>query len=95
MNLNDAQDMIRALYFNKDSQRGLEKTFIWFIEEVGELAEALRNGSEAEIKSEIADVFAWLISIANILNINLEEAFKSKYNSYCPRCKQNPCRCPI
>jgi len=95
MNLNDAQNMIRALYFNKDSRRGLEKTFIWFIEEVGELAKALRNGSEVEIKSEIADVLAWLISIANLLNINLEEAFKSKYNSHCPRCKQNPCKCPI
>jgi len=95
MNLNDAQAIIRTLYFDRDSRRGLEKTFMWFIEEVGELAKALRKGSEDDIKSEIADVFAWLVSIANLLDVDLEEVFGSKYSTCCPRCKQNPCKCPM
>lgn len=95
MQLNEMQQLIKRLYFHKDSQRGLEKTFIWFVEEVGELARTLKKGSREDLKNEFADVFAWLISLANLLEINLEDAFISKYNNFCPRCRQNPCVCPL
>ena len=74
-----AQDLMRKYYYKRDSSRGLYATFTWFIEEVGELAEAIINNNRTAIEEEIADVFAWLLSIANILNIDVETAFRKKY----------------
>jgi len=93
MEIKKAQEMIRDLYFERDEKRGLEKNFIWFIEEVGEFAEGLKNNDMNCIEEEIADVFAWLLSLANVLNINLEKAFLKKYNNRCPYCGKNPCEC--
>jgi len=67
------------MYFEKDSQRGLYGTFTWLVEEVGELAEALLSGNKDSIEEEIADVLAWTISIANLTNIDVEEALRKKY----------------
>ena len=88
------QNLMRQLYFHKDSKRGIDKTFMWFIEEVGEFSEALRKGEKRLIEEEAVDIIAWLSSLANLLNINLEEAIIKKYGSgVCPRCKSNPCIC--
>lgn len=57
MEIKEAQEIIKYVYFHKDSMRGLEKTFIWFIEEVGELANAIKKGSKKDIEREISDVF--------------------------------------
>ncbi|MEM0453494.1 MAG: MazG nucleotide pyrophosphohydrolase domain-containing protein [Sulfolobales archaeon] len=73
------QELMRKYYFEKDSARGLYPTFTWFVEEVGELAEALLSNDKVKIEEEIADVLAWLISIANLLNVNVEECFRKKY----------------
>lgn len=73
------QEHIRRHYLEKDSSRGLHATFTWFVEEVGELAEALLLNDRVKIEEEIADVLAWLISIANLLDIDVEECFKRKY----------------
>lgn len=75
-----AQEAIRKAYLERDSARGLYATFAWFVEEVGELAEALlgKRGREA-LSEEIADVLAWLLSIANLVDVDVEEAFRSKY----------------
>ncbi len=76
--LRQVQELMRRYYFERDSRRGLYATFTWLVEEVGELAEAiLNNGAGAE--EEIADVLAWLASLANLLNVDLEKAFKMKY----------------
>jgi NTP pyrophosphatase (non-canonical NTP hydrolase) len=76
--LREVQELMRQHYFERDSRRGVYATFTWLVEEVGELAEAiLNNGKGAE--EEIADVLAWLASLANLLNIDLEKAFKMKY----------------
>ncbi len=74
------QEAIRRAYLERDSARGLYATFAWFVEEVGELAEALlgKRGGDA-LREEIADVLAWLLSIANLVGVDVEEAFKSKY----------------
>ena len=64
-------------FFFKDYQRGVEATALWLVEEVGELAEAVIKGTNVE--EELADVLAWLISLANLLNVDLCEAFKKKY----------------
>lgn len=85
--------MIRDIYFHRDSQRGLERTFLWFVEEVGELSEALRKGKKEDIEEEFADVFAWLVSLANLAGVDLEKAALKKYPNKCPYCGKNPCEC--
>ncbi|RLG80640.1 MAG: nucleotide pyrophosphohydrolase [Thermoprotei archaeon] len=82
MDIKEAQKIIREKYYDRDSTRGLYSTFTWFVEEVGELAEALIKLDQNSIEEELADVFAWLLSIANLVNIDLAEAFKRKYGSF-------------
>ena len=77
--LKKIQKFIEDKYFVKDFNRGLEGTSLWLVEEVGELAEAIIKGDKESLKEEMADVLAWLISLANLVNIDLCEAFKEKY----------------
>jgi NTP pyrophosphatase (non-canonical NTP hydrolase) len=91
--LAELQQVIRETYDAKDRRRGVEGTFIWFMEEIGELATALRSGSPREQSEEFADVLAWLATLANQVNIDLEHAVQDKYGSGCPGCRQNPCTC--
>lgn len=92
--MNDDQKMIERIYGERDRKRGAFKTFLWLVEEVGELAEALRKNSREDIEEEIADTYAWLLSLCNVLNIDLEIVFKDKYPGICPRCKKEVCECP-
>lgn len=91
MRISEFQQMIRELYLEKDEKRGIEKTFLWLVEEVGELAEAVRTGKNAG--EEFADVFAWLVSLANLCGIDLEMEIERKYPGYCVKCGYKPCRC--
>ena len=43
---------------------------MWLMEEIGELAAALRNGSHEEKSAEFADVLAWLATIANVAGVD-------------------------
>ncbi|MDR1924606.1 MAG: nucleotide pyrophosphohydrolase [Planctomycetaceae bacterium] len=90
----DFQRLIHRMYFAKDSDRGAEATFLWFMEEVGELATAIRTGTADELRGEFADVFAWLTTIANIKGIDLTDAVQKKYGSGCPGCGCYVCNCP-
>lgn len=87
--------MMRQLYFDRDSDRGTERTLDWLVDEVEELREALKEGDTKAIEEEFADVLAWLASLANVVNINLEKAALSKYNNKCPKCGLSPCECPF
>jgi NTP pyrophosphatase (non-canonical NTP hydrolase) len=91
--LAELQQVIRATYDQKDRRRGVEGTFMWLMEEVGELATALRSGSSEEQAHEFADVLAWLATLANIAGIDLEAAVQAKYGGGCPGCGQRPCVC--
>nr|WP_246173678.1 MazG nucleotide pyrophosphohydrolase domain-containing protein [Limnoglobus roseus] len=93
MTLGQLQDRIRLLYGDKDSARGIEGTFMWFLEEVGELSAALRGGTHQERTLEFADALAWLATLANIAGVNLEDAMQQKYGGGCPGCGQTPCAC--
>ena len=93
LTLPQVQQVIRDLYGAKDSRRGLEGTFMWFMEEVGELAAALRGGSPEERAAEFADVLAWLATLANIAGVDLEAAMRAKYGGGCPGCGLSPCVC--
>ena len=84
--LDDFQRLIRNMYHEKDVARGVDGTFMWLMEEVGELATALREGSHADRLEEFADVLAWLATIANVSGIDLERAVVAKYGAGCPGC---------
>jgi len=79
MDIREAQEIIRRTYYERDKSRGLFSTFTWFVEEVGELAEALLKSDYKALNEEIADVFAWLLSIANLVGVDLDNAFRKKY----------------
>lgn len=91
--LADFQRLIRDMYFEKDVARGIDGTFMWLMEEVGELAGALRSGTHEERLGEFADVLAWLATIANVAGVDLSEAVARKYGSGCPGCGQFVCTC--
>lgn len=73
------QQHIRNRYYTTDSARGTAGTFMWFMEEVGELATALHGDDQANLEEEFADVLAWLCTLANINDVNLSEAIRKKY----------------
>ena len=94
VSLADLQSLIRQMYFEKDQARGIEGTFLWLMEEVGELATALRSGTHQERLEEFADVLAWLATIANVADVDLSEAIARKYGDGCPGCGRMVCICP-
>src|SRR6267142_373312 len=91
--LSQLQQVIRETYDLKDRRRGVEGTFMWFMQEVGELATALRAGSPAEQAQEFADVLAWLATLANGAGVDLDAAVRAKYGGGCPGCRSVPCVC--
>jgi NTP pyrophosphatase (non-canonical NTP hydrolase) len=95
MNISEFQKLIKHLYFKKDKERGLYKTFIWLVEEIGELANLIKSNdmTKEDIKEELADITAWTISIANILEIDIESALIDKYPNKCRKCNSSPCQC--
>lgn len=94
VSLRDFQKLIREMYFEKDAARGVDGTFMWLMEEVGELAAALREEDRENTIEEFADVLAWLTTIANIADIDLTEAVQKKYGNGCPGCANLVCTCP-
>ena len=78
------QRLIADRYLETDAARGAPGTFLWFTEEIGELAEAIArrergDGDPAELAEEFADVLAWLTTLANILDVDLTDAVRRKY----------------
>ena len=74
MKISEFQQLISQKYEKRDQQRGIPATFMWFIEEVGELATALASNDPKNKEEEFADVFAWLCTLANISDVDLEKA---------------------
>ena len=93
LTLGQFQQRIRDQFGAKDASRGIEGTFMWFMEEVGELSAALRSGPKDELAAEFADVLAWLATLANGAGVDLEAAVQAKYGSGCPGCRRVPCVC--
>jgi len=94
MTLSELQELIDRMYSHRDEARGVEGTFMWLMEEIGELATALRESSKEEAAKEFADVLAWLATIANVAGIDLTEAVQVKYGKGCPGCGSMVCECP-
>ncbi|HEX9862673.1 MAG TPA: MazG nucleotide pyrophosphohydrolase domain-containing protein [Candidatus Bathyarchaeia archaeon] len=93
MHIMEFQEMMKRLYFHRDSERGVKGTYEWLVDEVGELGEALEEEDMEAAGKEFADVIAWLASLANITGIDLERAAVNKYNGKCPKCQKAPCQC--
>jgi NTP pyrophosphatase (non-canonical NTP hydrolase) len=86
------QRLMRAIYGERDRARGTTASLAWLLEEAGELAQAVRKGSEADRLHELGDVLAWLASLADQLGLSLEDA-AARYAAGCPRCGARPCTC--
>jgi len=93
LSLRDLQRLIDTMYSRKDAARGVDGTFMWLMEEVGELAGALRGDDKTELAREFADVLAWLATIANVAGVDLEQAVLDKYGRGCPGCGAMVCVC--
>ncbi len=93
MHIQEFQNMMRKIYFHRDSARGAALTYSWLVEEVGELGEAMKQDEKKALEDEFADVLAWLASLANVVNIDLEGAALRKYDWKCPKCLRIPCSC--
>ncbi|MFP4435030.1 MAG: MazG nucleotide pyrophosphohydrolase domain-containing protein [Planctomycetota bacterium] len=76
MTIKEFQDYIRKQYHQRDAERGTAATFMWFVEEVGELATALAGDDHANKEEEFADVFAWMCTLANINDVDLTRAIE-------------------
>ncbi len=95
MKISEFQNLVKELYFEQDLKRGINATFIWLVEEIGEFARSLKK-KEIDIKNaseELADIIAWTNSLANLLEIDLESAISKKYPGMCLKCKSKPCIC--
>jgi len=95
MEIRELQDLMRRIYFHRDSKRGAAKTFNWLVDEVEELGVAIKQEGKKALEDEFADVLAWLASLANVVGIDLEGATMKKYDQKCPKCRQVPCNCPF
>jgi NTP pyrophosphatase (non-canonical NTP hydrolase) len=93
LTLRALQHSIQATFGAKDAARGDTGTFLWLTEEIGELGSALRAGLDEAVAAEMADVLAWVATLANVRGIDLERAFQAKYGEACPSCHRRPCTC--
>ena len=99
LSLAKMQSLIQGMYGDKDEARGIPGTFMWLMEEVGELSSALRENEAAggpateALAFEFADVLAWLATIANVAGVDLQAAFLKKYGGGCPGCGKIVCDC--
>jgi NTP pyrophosphatase (non-canonical NTP hydrolase) len=94
VHVSELQDVIRRTYLDRDRERGVDGTFRWLVEEVGELARSIRSDDAVNRAHEAGDVLAWLASVANLLDVSLEDAV-GRYANGCPRCGSVPCSCPM
>jgi NTP pyrophosphatase (non-canonical NTP hydrolase) len=93
MQISEFQEMMRHLYLQRDLERGAKGNYDWLVDEVGELGEALDSNNMEAVQKELADVLAWLASLANTIGVDLETAALEKYKHKCPKCGHCPCRC--
>ena len=96
MTINEFQKLIERIYYERDAARGPEANFVWLVEEVGALANAVarpETSSPENLREEFADVLAWRSTLAALKGGDREAAAKEKYANGCPKCGEVPCRC--
>ncbi len=93
MDVRELQTTMARTYLERDAARGVDATFRWLTEEVGELARAIRKDDRANLEHEFSDALAWIMSLANLLDVDLEQVM-ARYADGCPKCGASPCGCP-
>ncbi|UYP48161.1 hypothetical protein NEF87_004446 [Candidatus Lokiarchaeum ossiferum] len=97
MEISKFQSLMKDLYYANDNRRGIYRTTLWLFEEMGELSHELKKNSmemdKKAIAEEMADIYAWVASLANLLDIDLDAAVQQKYPNKCLKCNKNPCKC--
>ncbi|MCK5687176.1 nucleotide pyrophosphohydrolase [bacterium] len=93
MKISDFQKRIKDNFYHKDEPRGALKTFMWLVEEIGELSSSLMESDKKNQAEELSDVIAWAFSLANVLEIDLEKVLMDKYPQNCSCCQESPCSC--
>jgi len=81
MEISALQKIVRDRYFKTDNARGIYHTALWFHEEVGELSSAIAGGDKQNAKEELGDVLMWLLTLANLLEVDMEEVVKEYLNN--------------
>jgi NTP pyrophosphatase (non-canonical NTP hydrolase) len=92
VDLAELQAVIERTYGERDRDRGVAPSVAWLAEELGELAQAVRKGTRADMEHEFADVLAWVASLANQVGVDLTAAV-DRYRDGCPKCAAIPCAC--
>ena len=92
MTVQEFQRQINAIYGARDRKRGVDGTFRWLVEEVGELARAVRDGDRSRLEEEVGDVIAWTVSLASLCGVDVGRAI-TRYAAGCPKCSSVPCVC--
>jgi NTP pyrophosphatase (non-canonical NTP hydrolase) len=55
-----------------------DRALVWTVEELGELAQAVRRGEDrARLEEELGQLTAWMLCLANILDVDLTAAVGS------------------
>ena len=80
MEISALQKIVKDRYFKTDNARGLHHTALWFHEEVGELSSAMASGDQQNAKEEFADVLMWLLTLANLMEVDMEKAVEDYLN---------------
>ncbi|WP_066498191.1 hypothetical protein [Abyssisolibacter fermentans] len=108
--LDEWQSMFERIYPRNPDGYDQKSNFAHLIEELGETSESyrIRYFFPSAIESELADVFTWIMGIANLINAKakanfipgfseyrLDEQVFSKYSGKCPNCNRIPCSCVI
>lgn len=73
------QQDLAARFAARDKESGASFLALVLMEEVGELAEAIRRGEREHAQKECADVAFMAYAIANVLGVDLEEAIRAKF----------------
>ncbi|QEE16200.2 MazG nucleotide pyrophosphohydrolase domain-containing protein [Promethearchaeum syntrophicum] len=96
MEISEFQQKMRDLYIHNDKKRGIHRTSLWLGEEMGELMSELKYSidkiDKQAVAAEMADIYAWVASLANLLEIDLQSIILNKYDK-CPKCNSDPCIC--
>jgi len=81
MEIKELQKIVKERYYENDNARGLFHTALWFHEEVGELSSAIASGDMENAKEEFADVLMWLMTLANLMEVDMEDAIAAYLNN--------------
>jgi len=92
MTLTELQDLVARLYADRNARRGIDGSLEALSGRIAALPDLLDEADIEKQARHLADVLVDLTSVANGLEVNLQEAVRY-YVHGCPECGNNPCDC--